>query len=134
MSHRIRSIAAGAAYFAVAFAAGFLLGTVRTLLIAPRVGELGAVLIELPIILGVSWVACGWLLIRFQIPARMPPRLMMGVVAFTLLMLAEVALSVALFNRSMTDYFTHLTTTHGLVGLAGQVVFALMPLIHRSRP
>jgi hypothetical protein len=37
---------AGAEYFAAVFAAGFLMGTIRTIAIAPRIGELYAVVAE----------------------------------------------------------------------------------------
>ncbi len=42
----------GLAYFAVIFGLGFLLGTVRTLLLEPRIGALPAVALELPVMLG----------------------------------------------------------------------------------
>jgi hypothetical protein len=82
--------------------------------------------------LGISWFACGKLIARFQIPPRTEPRLTMGAVAFAWLMLAEVLLSVTLFNRSMNEYIDALTTPEGLLGLGGQVLFGLIPLI-RSR-
>ena len=41
-----RAIAAAVVYFALAFAAGFVLGTVRVMLVGPRIGEIAAVLIE----------------------------------------------------------------------------------------
>ncbi len=42
------SIKAGAAYFAIVFAAAFVLGTIRVSLVAPSVGPTIAVLIETP--------------------------------------------------------------------------------------
>ncbi len=131
-TERTHSAAAGATYFAIVFAAGFVLGTVRVLLLAPRVGEPVAVLLELPLMLAVSWMACGWVLRRFQVPPRTPPRLAMGAIAFALLMLAEVILSVAVFGSSMSDYLQDLTTMHGLVGLGGQLLFALIPLVRQT--
>ena len=56
----------------------------------------------------------------------------MGAVAFALPMLAEVTLSVTAFGRSPTDFANDLTTPHGLVGLGGQVLFALIPVLHRA--
>ena len=66
---------------------------------------------------------------RFQVPSRVVPRLAMGAVAFGLLMLAEVMLSVALFGRPMNDFVQGLTTLHGMIGLGGQVLFGLMPVV-----
>lgn len=129
LSRRIAE--AGAAYFAIVFAVGFALGTVRTLFLAPRFGEQLAVVIELPIILGASWLACAWVLRRWHVAASVGSRLTMGAVAFALLIIAEVTLSLTAFDRSLIDYFRELTTPHGLIGLAGQIAFALMPLLHR---
>ena len=113
------------------FAAGFALGTVRTLILAPRFGALPAVLVELPIMLGIAWIACGKLVARFHVPSGPPPRLAMGAFAFGLLMLAEVTLSVGVFGRSMNEFTDGLTTPHGLLGLSGQVLFGLMPVMRR---
>jgi len=127
--HRTRAIRAGITYFAVVFAAGFVLGTARVLLLAPRLGELLATVLELPFMLGISWVACGKLIAHFQVPPSAEPRLTMGAIAFALLMLAELLLSLTLFNRSMNEYVAALGTPQGLLGLAGQVLFGLMPVI-----
>jgi hypothetical protein len=99
----------------------------------PQYGELPAALLELPIMLGISWVACAKVIARYHVPPRIPPRLTMGAVAFGLLMLAELALSLTLFGRSMNDFAQALATTHGMIGLGGQVLFGLMPVI-AARP
>lgn len=132
-SERSRAVRAGAFYFAVVFAAGFILGTARVLLLAPRLGELLATVLELPLMLAISWLASGKLIARFRIPPRTEPRLTMGAVAFALLMLAEVLLSVTLFERSMNEFVEGLATPQGMLGFAGQLLFALMPLLHRMR-
>ena len=41
-------------YVAAVFAAAFVLGTLRVLLVAPRLGELAAVALELPVVLCLS--------------------------------------------------------------------------------
>jgi hypothetical protein len=50
---------AGVLYFALVFGAGFVLGTIRTLWVVPRVGTRMAELIETPIMLVVTIVAAG---------------------------------------------------------------------------
>jgi hypothetical protein len=132
-SQRTQSVRAGILYFAVVFAAGFVLGTARVVLLAPRLGELLATLVELPFMLGISWLACGKLIARFQIPPRTEPRLTMGAVAFALLMLAEVLLSALLFKRSLNELAQGLLTPQGMLGFAGQVLFALIPLVNGKR-
>ena len=48
---------AGAVYFAVVFAVGFVLGTIRTLWVVPRFGARTAELMEMPVMLAVTIVA-----------------------------------------------------------------------------
>lgn len=122
------AVKAGTAYFALVFTAGFALGVVRVLLLAPRIGIFFAVLLELPVILTVSWIACGWILKRFAVSARADCRLVMGGVAFVLLIAAEVMLASA-FGSSPSAYLSSWATREGALGLAGQMVFALFPWV-----
>jgi hypothetical protein len=122
------AVKAGAFYFALVFLVGFALGTVRVLMLVPRVGALRAVMLETPVILIASWTICGWLLRRFRVPACAGARLAMGCVAFILLMLAEALLSLAI-GRGPVAYLASFATAEGALGLAGQLVFALFPLV-----
>jgi hypothetical protein len=123
------AIKAGIGYFAIVFAAGFVLGAVRTLVLAPRIGALGAVLTELPLMLIVARMACLWLVARFDVGSFWTECLLMGVVAFVLLMLAELVLSLAVFGGTVAGFVAELGTPEGAIGLAGQVAFAAMPLL-----
>ncbi|HEV2365512.1 MAG TPA: hypothetical protein VGS12_15080 [Caulobacteraceae bacterium] len=127
MTAAVRSLRAGALYFALVFAAGFALGAFRVLVTAPRLGEVGAVLLELPVMLFIAWLGCGWLTRRFAI--RGPERPAMGAVAFALLMAAELAMSMVLFDRTPAAHFAAYLTPAGALGLTGQVAFGLMPLV-----
>ncbi len=120
---------AGLAYFAAVFAAGFVLGTLRVMVVVPALGEVAAVLLELPVMLALSWVACRWLIARFRVAARPAERLAMGGVAFAVLMLAEAGLAILGFGQSLAGYLSALTGLPGAIGLAGQVAFAAMPLV-----
>lgn len=119
----------GFVYFAIVFAAGFALGTVRTLWLAPAIGSLAAVAIELPFMLAASWMACGWCLRRFSI-SDLGQRARMGALAFLFLMAAEASLAVGIFGLSLDAYAAGLLTAAGMLGLTGQLVFAAMPLLH----
>ena len=123
------SIQAGAAYFALVFALGFLLGTVRVLILMPQLGEFYSGLIELPIILTAAWFICRWLVNRFKLGHQWTVRFAMGATAFVLLMVAELTMSLTLFGRSVFEHFSFYQSAHALLGLAGQVVFALFPLL-----
>ena len=115
-------------YLAAIFALGFVLGTVRTLWLAPAVGPLAAVALELPVMLGASW----WLARRMAARRPLPSRgaaLAAGGIAFALLMLAELSLGMALFGQSANEWLAALATPPGMLGLAGQALFALMPAL-----
>lgn len=79
-------------YAGTVFGIGFLLGVVRVFLFAPLLGELGAVLLELPIILTASGFLARYGVTRYRLAAAMQ-RLAMGGLAFALLMLLEIALT-----------------------------------------
>jgi hypothetical protein len=123
------ALRAGLVYFAVVFAAGFLLGTLRVLALVPRVGEELAVVIELPFMLLVSWIACKRLVTRFSVPGGVAARATMGASAFGLLMLAELGVSVLGFGRSIAESFESYQTSSALIGLLGQVAFAAFPIV-----
>jgi hypothetical protein len=120
---------AGCVYFLVVFAAGFLIGALRVFLIVPAVGETVAVLFELPVMLAIAWFACRRTVARFAVPAVLRLRLAMGGLAFALLMLAEVGLSVLGLQRTLAEHFQAYLAAPALLGLAGQVAFALFPAV-----
>ncbi len=120
---------AGLVYFLMVFTVGFLLGTIRTLMIVPVIGEFGAVLVELPFMLLVSWVSCKWVIRVFVVPRCMLPRVTMGLTAFLLLLCAETLLSVFLLNLSLSQHFALYLHVTAQLGLLGQIAFALFPLV-----
>lgn len=124
------AVGAGLLYFIGVFALGFLLGGIRLMLLEPAVGELLAVVIELPVILTASWLLCGRAIIQLQVPASILPRGIMGASALLMLLLAEFVLAVVLFAEPPGEFFGNLLSASGLAGLGGQIVFALFPLLH----
>jgi len=124
-----RASIAGLAYFAWVFAIAFVVGVPRALVVAPRLGETVAVLMELPIILAVSWWSCGVLLRRLAVGPSRSDRLVMGLTAFVVLQAVEAVLAVTAFGRSPAAYLASFTTLAGQLGLAGQIGFALIPLV-----
>ena len=124
-----RILVAAVAYFSVVFSVAFLLGVIRTIWIAPRLGEVAGVLIEGPILVWISWVVAGRCINRFSIPARALQRLSMGLVAFLLLMAAETALGTLVFFRPLSQQLTTYATPAGAIGLLAQVAFGLVPFL-----
>jgi hypothetical protein len=128
-----KALTAGLAYFAVVFAFGLALGTVRVLLLAPRVGEIGATVLEVPIMLALSWFACRRILRLITVDALFAPRVVMGASAFVVLMTAETSLSVFGFGRSLAEHFETYHHIGAMIGLAGQIAFASFPLLQIKR-
>jgi hypothetical protein len=124
-----KALLLGGRYFAIVFAVAFALGVLRTLVVAPATGAFVAVLIEVPIIIGASWFIAK-LLLRHQ-RFGIGESLVMGGFAFGLLMFAEAGLAGILSGQSVREWAMAVVTPTGLFGLAGQVVFGLMPLLAR---
>ncbi|MFM2306268.1 MAG: hypothetical protein RLZZ367_937 [Bacteroidota bacterium] len=111
------------------FAVGFVLGTIRTLLLAPRIGALAAVTAEVPVMLLIAWFYCRWLIHRLGINSNRAQLLAWGLLAFTLLTAIEFTVSVFAFGQTATQFIGNLLTPAGLLGLAGQFLFGLIPVI-----
>ncbi|HMS81791.1 MAG TPA: hypothetical protein PKC20_20190 [Burkholderiaceae bacterium] len=121
------ALLAGILYCAIVFAVGFALGTLRVTALAPRFGELAAVAIEVPAMLLASWLASGWLVRTFRVPRTSVARLAMGGLALVLLLAAEWTLGVVLFGRGAGEQLAAWTSPPGLLGLAAQLAFGLVP-------
>jgi hypothetical protein len=125
-------VQAAISYFLIVFVAGFALGTIRTLVIAPQTGELAAVAIELPLMIAISWWACGVVVHRLKPASEVPSRLAMGLIALCLLLVAEVVVSLGL-GLTFRQHLALYATTPVQIGLFGQLLFALFPLL-RMKP
>ena len=119
-------IKAGAAYGVIGFSFGFAFGVVRTMLVAPAVGTFAAVAIETPLMLAACAPLARWCLRRWTIAAPVAA-IAMGLAAFASLMVCEVLLGLAL-GQTPQAMLSALARPAGQLGLAGQVIFALLPL------
>ena len=129
----VQTLRAGAAYFALVFGAGFALGTLRVLLVVPRLGARTAELIEAPFMLAVTFLAARWTVRRLAVPPRWTRRLGMGAVALGLLLAAEFTLVLGPRGLSLREYFATLDPVAGTVYYVLLGVFALMPLFVARR-
>jgi hypothetical protein len=121
------AIKAGLSYWALVFALGFLLGTVRNLWLAPMLGDPTlAVLIELPFMLLGSWYVARLLVDALALD-RQGQRVIMGLLAFILLLGSEAAVGHFLFAQSWRQWLDGLFVLPGVLGLFGQLLFALIP-------
>lgn len=118
-------------YFAVVFAAAFAMGVVRVLILAPAIGAFAAVMVEVPLILALSWIVAGRTIERW--PMTLPGRIGMGAIAFACLILTEFALATVAFGISPADYAADLATPAGILRFIGQIGFALIPPLRQVR-
>lgn len=121
------------AYFFAVFLVGMVLGTLRVLMLEPSIGPLGATLVELPVMLAVSWWVCRAVMARFAVAAETSGRLAVGGLAFILLMAAEFSLGVFGVGLSPKQYFLGLGAPGPLLGLAAQLAFAAFPWVQLPR-
>ena len=57
----------------------------------------------------------------------------MGVVAFTVLMLAKLGLSALVFGRSEAEFAVSYASLPGAIGLTAQMMFAIVPVMQAWR-
>ncbi|MES2632984.1 MAG: hypothetical protein V4669_08430 [Pseudomonadota bacterium] len=122
-----RAFFTGTIYVLAVFAGGFVLGVLRTLVLIPLLGEVAAVMVELPVILTIAWLVCRRILQRW--PLSPLAAVGMGAVAFALLMVAEAGLSTVMAGRSLAEHLSLYSQLPHQIGLAGQLAFALFPWV-----
>jgi hypothetical protein len=127
----MQTIEAGVLYFALVFAAGFVLGIVRTLWAVPRVGTRKAELMEAPIMLVIAIVVARWIVMRLAVSPTPSARLMMGCIALFLMLVAEFGFVLRLRGLTIRDYFASRDPVAETVYYVMLAVFAVMPLLVR---
>lgn len=115
------------AYFGVIFAAGFVLGVIRTLWLVPILGERDAELTEIPVMLGLIVLTSRSLVNRWR--ERLSARRTLAGGAMALVLLLIVEFSVVLYARGLTvaEYFAARNPVAGFAYALSLVAFALMP-------
>lgn len=112
---------AGAAYFALVFSAGFVLGVIRTVWIVPFVGVRFDELMESPIMLAVTILAA-----RRMVRRGASHPLAAGLIALSFLVCAEIAMTV-IRGLSLRGYMASRDQVSGTVYLVLLAAFGLMP-------
>jgi type IV secretory pathway TrbD component len=129
----MRTLKAGALYFVLVFGTGFVLGTIRTLWIVPRLGTRMAELMETPFMLAATILAARWIVCRLAVPCVASNRLGMGFVALGLMLVAEFGLVLWLRGLSIKEYLATRDPVSGTVYYVMLGVFAVMPLLVARR-
>ena len=129
----MHTVKAGALYFALVFGAGFVLGTIRTLLVVPRLGTRTAELIEAPLMLAVTIVAARWIVFRLPVSPPTAARLGMGCFALGLMLVAEFGFVLWLRELSIREYLATRDPVSATVYYVMLGAFAVMPLLVAKR-
>ena len=125
----LRRLKIGLVYFALVFGTGFVLGPIRILWLAPKVGVRTAELIESPIMILVTWLAARWIIRRFAVPSSLSVRLEIGGFALLLLISAEVGVGIGLRGMPASELITTRDPISGTVYFLSLALFALMPAL-----
>jgi hypothetical protein len=110
----------------LAFGAGFLLGPIRVLWLAPQVGDRTAELIEAPIMLLVILATARWIVSQKSLNHHRS-RLLVGVTASALVLVADLAVGVFLRELTPSQVFLDRDPLAGAVYHALIILLALAP-------
>lgn len=99
-------------------------------MLVPAIGEFAAVLCEIPVMLAAMLLRARAIIRRSSI-ATARQRMAMGLTGFALLMVCEWGLALVLGQGSQ-GWLASLATLPGAIGLAGQLIFAMLPLMVRN--
>jgi len=122
-------VKAGALYFALVFAVGFVVGAIRTTLVVPRVGARRAELIEAPIMLVVTLLAARWAVLLLAWPPMLSTRLAMGCIALVLMLVAEFGFVLWIRGLTIRDYLVTRDPVSGAAYYVLLIIFAVMPVL-----
>ena len=132
----VPAIISGIVYGTGMFAVGFALGVIRILWLVPLVGEVDAVLIELPIMVLfcwylskqclLAWYCCKVCLVWQDDHTDV---ITLGITAFATLLGLEGFLAVTLLHKTLGEIEEDIASTKGNLGLAAQMLASSFPMI-----
>lgn len=124
---RLRFIAASLQYFLVVFAFGFVMGTIRVLLLEPEIGARYAGLLETPFMIAIIVYAARWAVRRNRL-SRSFELIATGATAFSLLLATEFTVVLWLRGVTLAEYVESRDPITGAIYILMLVLCGLMPL------
>jgi hypothetical protein len=116
-------------YFVLIFLAGTVMGFGRMIWLAPTIGPLLSTAAEVPVMLGIVWIASQSAVRTFGLSANTFIRLCVGSLAFILLQIGELALAYLAFGMDPAAYWRRNAALAGAVGLAAQLCVPWVPVL-----
>lgn len=123
-------IVSSLSYFGIVFLAGFVLGIARVLWLVPWLGERRAELLEMPVMLVVTYVSSGYIINRFHLP-NVKSAAIVGVVALILLLALEFTLVLELRGLSVTEYLQSRDPLSSAAYAFSLLVFGALPGVRK---
>jgi hypothetical protein len=127
-----RVLPAGVLLFVLVFAAGFAFGAVRELLVRPYTGRELAQLLELPLMIAVSYMASRFVVRRSTIGEAGDWR-DVGLLAFVLLMIGEMLVALLILRMGLKAFIGSFLTPVGFLSLLAQALLIVLPEIAARR-
>ena len=124
-----RVIKAGAAYFAIVFGFGFVLGLFRVPILVPLLGQRIAELIEFPFMLAAIYFSARWVVRRYALFARLDIALLTGIFAAVLLLAVEFSVILWLRGMTISEFLAERDPVAAAVYYFAVAMFAAMPAI-----
>lgn len=110
-----------------------MLGTVRTFFVVPKFGARNAELMEMPLMLAVTYLAARWIVNRQTASLNKALLLVTGSIALILLLATELTFVLWLRGMTLDEYLASRDPVSGSAYLASLAAFTLMPVLV-SRP
>ncbi|MGO8908126.1 MAG: hypothetical protein ACLQDM_02170 [Bradyrhizobium sp.] len=128
-----RLITASALYFAMVFAAGFLLGAIRVFALEPRWGKFIGVLCESPFLLAAMILAARFVSAKTRLAGDYRSLAVVGLGALVLQQLTDFAVGTLLRGLTAAEQLRNFTTPAGGIYAILLLLFAAMPLLVNGR-
>ncbi len=129
MTETMQAVRAATRYAALVFGIGFVVGTARVLLVAPRLGERTAELIEAPLMVLASWLVARWVARRYIGIRSHAFSLAIGALALVFLLALEVAVGSIFFGEPPSSVLVKPDPVRAASYYSALALFAVMPLL-----
>lgn len=123
-----QGLIAGFFYFLIVGAVGITFGILREMFLTPSLGRSFAIMLEVPFMLLVAWFGCRLIVWLTKVPEEDLPRLVMGAVAFGMLMAMEQSMQLAVKLLLIAGAEATPWTAGDYVGLGAQIAYGVFPL------
>lgn len=128
----MKILKAGVTYFGIVFGIGFMLGFVRVLFLVSHFGIRNSELAEMPLMFLAIILSARWITQYFDLN-RLFERFAAGLMALILLLTLEFSVVLWLQGLTINEYFEKRDPISSAVYFVMLFIFAMMPIIMKSK-